>query len=136
MPLFLPPQLGDEFDATNSVSLGVGDFVYISGSRATEDDLYFVDLADPTTLDKMPAIGMVVEVYSATECHVKIRGFADPGSGSIQVNRMQFVGLDGKLSSNPPNPSSGSFFVQIVGLSSDQNQIFLEPNWLITRRHI
>ena len=115
---------------------GVGAMVFIRAALA--GGKYQVETADPSTFDKMPAIGMIIQKPSptATECWVQFRGQVIGVYSSLTPGEMLFVDDTGLLSDEPPEPTAPKprKFSQNVGVALSTDIIGLDPDLTLTRR--
>lgn len=113
---------------------GIGAMVYIRS--ALVGGKYQVETADPSDFGKMPAVGMIVQKSSATECFVQLRGQVVGVYAGLTPGEMLFVDDTGGLSDEPPEPTVPKpfKFAQNVGVALSNNIIGLDPDLTLTRR--
>ena len=95
-------------------TVAVGDCVYSLGAS--------VDTSDPSDIDTMPSIGVVVTKLTATTCKVQLSGILKNLSG-LTPNKQVFVAPDGTLTDTVPT----SGLVQFMGIAIDATSIHLSP---------
>jgi len=102
----------------------VGDFVYITGPAVSgRIQTAKVDIDDGA---KMPAVGVIVEKTSPTECVIQTDGNLD--SVGLTPNALYFVGADSRLLEGPPpRPASGYRRIQGVGQADDGGNLLFQP---------
>lgn len=121
--------------ASCGASDGVGSLVYIKGPAV--GDKYSVETADPSDFDKMPAIGMIIQKPSATECFVQFRGRISGVYAGLTPGELLFVDDSGLLAALPPDPEAGTpKFMQNVGVSLSDGDIELSPNRVMAKRRL
>ena len=124
---------GRYFDAACPSYVNVRQLVRISGPPV--GGVRQVDLVDPSNSSKMPAIGVVVEKSSPTQCLVQIIGEVNGGLFSgLTPNGRYFVGADAYIVFPPPAPAPGGYMmVQIVCVAVAPSVLLVEPNFAMTR---
>jgi len=131
-----PPTNNFVFSATCVAGNAVGDCVYFSGAEVA--GVAQVDKADPSTLARMPAVGIIVSKAGPTDCTVQRLGRADlTGAGfTFTFGDRLFVGLSGQVSATVPSAGlspSGHVFVQPVGVATAAQILELNPSMSIIR---
>ena len=110
----------------------VGKCAYVTGPMIA--DRYQVTTCLPTDSDKIPAVGVIVEKTSPTECQVQVFGVTDSVSG-LTPGRAYFVGLNGSLVLLPPTPAPSSFaYIQPMGVALSTDRFLVSPSLSITKR--
>lgn len=111
----------------------VGDLVY---ARAPETGgVYQVGKVDPRDDTKMPAIGMIVQKQTASECWVQYFGEVRDVYTGLATNESLFVGADGKLTPTPPTPLAGGYaFVQAMGTAIGADTLLFTPSPTMFKR--
>lgn len=101
----------------------VGDFVHITGDIVADRiQVEKVDVTDRTT---MPAIGVIIEKTSDTECVVQTDG--DYITTGLTAGTLYYIGNDSKLSADRPTAAIGGIaLVQIVGEALDATKLYLD----------
>lgn len=100
----------------------LGNCAYISGDLSAEK--YQIRSADPTDSAKMPAIGVIIEKPSATECVLQVIGeIPDTLYSGLTPGGQLYVGLDSKLTHTPPHGS----YVQHAGEAFGAEEPFFWP---------
>lgn len=104
----------------------VGDLVYTTGPKV--GPRYQVDTADPGDSNKMPAMGLVREKTSPTECTFQVLGRMQGAVGSLDPANGQvlYVGADGKPTQTAPSPP---LQVQAIGVLIAVNEVLFNPDW-------
>ena len=113
---------------------GVGALVYIRS--AAVGGVLRVETSEPSDFDKMPAIGMIIQKFSDTDCLVQYRGSIDGVYAGLTAGETLFVGDGGGLDAEPPDPTLGDpfRFVQAVGVALGGDLLSLDPDLSLTRR--
>lgn len=112
-------------------SLEVGDWVYLQTGGS--DDR--VALANPIDQSTLPAVGVIVAKINPNLCTVQWRGRTDAIFSGLVAGRTYFLGLDSKLVSVPPSPSSGSYsFVQALCVATSEQTVDVQPSLDLTKR--
>lgn len=121
--------------ASCEASDGVGSLVYIKGPPV--GDKYTVETADPSDFNKMPAIGMIIQKPSSTECFIQFRGQVRGVYAGLTPGELLFVDDSGLLAADPPDPEAGTpKFMQNVGVSLADDVIELSPNRVMAKRRL
>jgi len=113
----------------------VGALVRATG--AVVSGRYQVETVDPSAVDKMPAVAMIIQKTSPTECVIQFSGIVHGVYSALTPGEQLFVGPGGVLDDEPPDPGvlGGESFVQYIGVSVDEEELSLTPvPMLITRR--
>ena len=112
----------------------VGDCVCIAAEYT--GGRYQVTKADPTDINRMPAVGVIVAKTTDTNCKVQFLGEMNGSLYSgLPIGKPLFVGADGRLSAAVPNPPvAGYAFAQAMGLSGASSRVVLVPNFFMTKR--
>ena len=115
------------FDGICPTSVAIGDLVYVTGPLS--GDLLQVAKVDITQLAKMPALGIVVEKASTTECTFVSCGPVQM-SGLIP-NARYYAGLDGRPTSTPPTAALAGrpIFFQVIGVALEAGTMFFQPSY-------
>lgn len=103
----------------------VGDCVYIMGPKVGER--YQVTRVDNTTPSKMPAVGLIIEKTSPTECVVQTAGLLKNAFGAFTPNTRLFVGDTGRPKQTYTRPTTGLKLIQIIGLAISSTDIIIAP---------
>jgi hypothetical protein len=116
----------------------VGDLVRISGPVVGR--VYAVTKADPSDATKMPAIGTVIQKFTATTCLIQKTGLLSlSGLPALMTGHLVFVGLDGKPTTTRPFPgASGTGFaiVQAVGIAAATDKVELKVSPVFTKTRL
>lgn len=107
--------------------------VYISGDGV--GDVYQVSTCDPSDKLKMPAIGVIIEKESATECIVQLFGEIKGIYAGLPPNSPLYVSWSGDLSVTPPSIISGEIYIQNVGRVLSSGIPFFWPLSNLVRRY-
>jgi hypothetical protein len=131
-----PPTNNFVFSATCSAGNAVGDCVYFSGPEIV--GVAQVAAADPSTIGKMPAVGVIISKAGPTNCTVQRLGRADlTGAGfSFSAGDRLFVALNSKVSKSVPTPGaspSGYVLVQPIGVAAAPESVELNPSMSMIR---
>jgi hypothetical protein len=113
-----------KIQATCQATDTVGDAVYVSGNKVA--GRYPVTKVDVDDIGKMPAVGVIVEKYAATECAVQIGGVVADIYTGLTPNAVLFIGTDSRLTeTRPARPGSGSRLLQTIAqaLSTTEFQL-------------
>jgi hypothetical protein len=124
------------FSATCGAGDAVGDCVYFSGAEVA--GVAQVSKADPSTISKMPAVGIIISKAAATACTVQRLGRVDlTGAGlAFTAGNRMFVGLSGQVVDSVPSPAlspSGYVFVQPLGVATATEILEFNPSMSIIR---
>ncbi len=94
-----------------------------------------VTVADARDRSRLPALGVVSAMLSATHCAVRVGGLLHP-SELLVPSRAYFVGADGALVRTVPSSNPGaSVYLQEMGRARNAHELVLRPwNFLIRRR--
>lgn len=114
------------FDATCDPADSVGMYVRVCGPAVGGvRQVTRVDIFNRAT---MPAVGVIIEKASSTQC--KVRSLGEVGVAITMVpGKRYFVGADSRLTATPPAPSVGEIIVaQIIGVALDSGTLFVNPN--------
>ena len=104
----------------------VGDFVQITGDKVA--GLAQVSKVDITDASTMPAIGVILQKDSLTDCFVQTFGII-PASGLVSGARY-WVGADSQLAAVHVIPPTGEIAVaQVVGVALDPSELLLRPDY-------
>lgn len=117
------------FEADCPATVELGDWVYVTGP--TIGGRYQVAQADVTTLDKMPALGVVTAKPTATSCRVQWEGEAAGFSG-LTPRRVYYLQQDGSIDLVPP--SGAGHYVQRLGTALDASVLLVSFNSALIRR--
>lgn len=122
------------FSAKCLVTDSVGDCVYI---RADVDPsgVPQVGKANPKNPAKMPAVGVIIEKSTASDCVFQWIGEL-PHAG-LAHNKPAFVGLDGRITQDPSflAPDPGEIcYVQNMGVAMTSDSLLLLPNFFLVKR--
>ena len=114
-----------QFIADCPSSIVVDDLVYVTGPSIL--GVVQVDLVDITVTATMPAIGIVIEKITSTNCRVLTHGEVTPAIVLVPGKRY-FAGTGGELVVARPTPGIGSIaFVQPVGYAIDTTRLLFNP---------
>jgi len=113
---------------------GVGSMVYKTGTQV--GGRYQVASCDPSSVDKMPAFGMLIEKLDSTTGIIQRRGIVQSVYSGLTPGERLFVDDGGGISNVPPEPSIGSphVFMQSIGIALSGTEIDLDPNFSMARR--
>jgi hypothetical protein len=117
----------DPVEAVCQATDDVGHAVYVSGDKV--GSLLQVTKADVDNPSKMPAIGLIVEKLSTTDCLVQLFGEVEDVYTGLTPNLSLFVGTDSRLTHvRPARPSAGTRYVQVLAraLASNLLYVFIE----------
>jgi hypothetical protein len=97
-----------------------------------------VATADPSTLAKMPAVGVVTDKTSPTTCTVQRLGRVDLSASALTFSpgSRLFVSLTGAVSGTVPAASaspSGYVFVQPIGVATAAATLEFNPSMSVIR---
>ena len=127
LQLFTPQR----FRADCLLSDVVGNAVYITGPVVA--GVYQVSTADPQDAAKMPAVGVIVEKVSDTECFVQSVGELTDVYAGLTPGRQVFVEVGGTVGQTYPTAMvGGTVRIQYVGLALAADAVFLCPNFLLS----
>lgn len=133
-----PPAPTNPFTLAANCPAGaaVGDCVYISAPDV--GSVTQVATCDPSTVAKMPAIGIILSKATLTDCTIQRLGRVDlTGAGfSFTGGARLFVALNGKVSQTVPSPAvspSGHVYMQPLGVASAAEVVELNPSMSIIR---
>lgn len=113
---------GRYFRANCQPTDAINNCVYITGNTLDVPDVTTVDVFD---LTKMPAIGIIIEKESMTECLVQVLGLFNTLSGVI-IGHRYFIDGAGFPSPAMPVPAPGGIaVVQVVGYGYDDDTILI-----------
>jgi hypothetical protein len=101
----------------------VGDFVYIFGDKV--GDNYQVSKADQDVATKMPAVGVIIEKPSATDCVVQLSGIVRGIYTGLTPQKRYFLGADSRPTVAFARPTSGFRVVQVLGLALASGEFLL-----------
>lgn len=117
--------LGNQvFLAQCQASDAVGDAVYVAGpASGTRFTVSKVDIDDA---GKMPAIGVIIQKSSDTECVVQFQGIVRNIYEAMIPQKPLFIGTDSRPSYNiPPRPLSGRRFVQHIAHALSETTVLI-----------
>jgi hypothetical protein len=123
---------GEVFAAACTAAEAIGDWVHIAGPAVA--GLPYVERADPSQLDRMPAVGMVLSKASSTRCLVGTSGVVAQAGPPLTPGGRYFVGLDGRLLLGPPAAGPGPVFWQTVAVAVDEGHVELSVSLNMHRR--
>ena len=131
---------GRYFDAECPSGTAVGDFVYVTGDKVA--GVIQVARAEPKSATKtnvkMPALGVVISKKTSTDCLIHTGpGLVDATVLGVVLipEQRYFVGFNGRINANMPNPPTGGFsLVQVAGVAVSTDQLLLIPNFQLVRR--
>lgn len=104
----------------------VGDAVY---ARAPDGGVYRVTKVDPSTISKMPAIGIIVAKASDTACTIQHGGIVSGIYGGLELRKPLYVDADGGLTQVLPVLAPGQrMFKQAMGMAIDDSEFLLTPS--------
>ncbi|HEC72018.1 MAG: hypothetical protein ACTSW7_01150 [Candidatus Thorarchaeota archaeon] len=111
----------------------VGDCVYIYDDKVTGKPV--VRKCDIFDLTKMPAIAIITEKITTTECKIKKIGEVD-GFGSFTSGGMVVVGSSGQPVHPPalPDPTITPYYVQVLGVASNPDTLLLHIDMTMCQR--
>lgn len=128
--ILISPKSSDYVAATCQTTDAVGDVVHVFGSSV--GGVLVVSKCDPSTFNKMPAIGVIVEKTSTTTCTVQRGGLLTlPYTPPFQTGKPTYVGIAGTVTTN--KPTGGTYFLQTLGVATGPNTINLSPGSNVTR---
>lgn len=95
----------------------------------------FVGKADPADFDLMPAVGIIIhkETSTSTECQVQWYGETPNIFAGLSSGEVHFVGVDSKISADPPIPTTVPLFAQFVGVATAPTRLYVRPNDMLIR---
>jgi len=132
-PLNLAQNGSDFLRGECTAAEAVGDPVYISGDRT--GDVYPVRKADADDEDKMPAVGIIIQKLTATDCVVQMQGPVYGIFSGLDSKIPYKVGNGGGLSRTAPVPGvNGYAYIQFMGKPLSDDVFFVRPDNLITIR--
>lgn len=109
----------------------LGNAVYVTGPAV--GDVYQVATADPRDAAKMPALGVIVEKTSPTECFVQSLGELKGSYTGLSPGRLVMVEIGGTLGQTFPTAlPGGTARVQYLGTALSHDAVFLCPNFLLS----
>ena len=112
------------FYANCYASDAVGDAVYVVGDKV--GDLYQVAKVDITDRNKMPAVGVIVDKLTSTECVVQVSGIWEGAFTGLTPNVPLFAGSSGQLvEARPPNPALGIQAIQSVARALSSTDVHI-----------
>lgn len=115
-------------DANCLVTDAVRDCVISTGDRI--GGLYQVTKFDPRVVSSGPSWGLIVEKKTTTVCVVQLFGLVEGVYTSLAVNKVVWVGLDSRLTTDPssvtPLPSA-QVFLQQMGTTLSSDVVLLLP---------
>jgi hypothetical protein len=120
---------GVAVSATCQSTDAVGDLVYISGDSTA--GITQVTKVDILNYLKMPAVGVIVSKSSSTSC--KILRYGLLSMSGLVPGKTYFVDFDSTPTDVRPVPSSGSVFVQVIGVAMDSSRLLLNPSFNMTK---
>lgn len=106
---------------TVPIAVAVGDVVYSTGANSA-------DVADDSTIARLPALGVVLEKPTPTTATVFYRGEVNVLSG-LTPGATYFVGTLGAVTTTPP--SAVGRYIQSVGVAIDSDTLFFDPGLII-----
>jgi hypothetical protein len=112
--------------ATSLLTDQVGDAVYIRGNI---DTFYKVARAETASLDKMPAIGVIIKKWDFTQVLVQTSGVVEGIYSGLVANQTYWVGTTGQLTPTLP-PVDGTTqraYTQVIGVALDPAVLLLRP---------
>jgi hypothetical protein len=120
-------------EANCLASDNAGDAVYVTGDRVgTRYQVTKVDISDVT---KMPAIGVILEKTSSTECVVVTSGEVEGVYTGLTAGGLLFLDAAGTIAQSPPVPAPlQTLFLQSMGIALDSSVILLAVDFRIVRR--
>lgn len=120
-------------DAFCSVAEAVGDAVYIYDNKFVSKPV--VRKCDIFTLSKMPAIAIITEKITDTECKIKKIGEVT-GYGGLEYGGMLVVGPTGQPVHPPalPDPLIAPYYVQVLGVASNDDTLLLHIDMTMCKR--
>lgn len=117
---------GRYFRANCQPADALNNCVRITGITLGTPDVTTVDVFDKT---KMPAVGIIVEKTTTTDCLVQVVGLVETLSGVI-IGKRYFIDGAGFPTASMPTPSLGGIAcVQTLGVGYDSDILLLEPNY-------
>lgn len=116
------------------LSDAVGNCVYITSDRS--GGLYQVTTVDIEILVPNPAVGIIIEKTTDTDCVVQLHGILDGLFSGMTPNKVQWVDFSGSLTESLPsaNLSPGYVWTQSMGQAIADDVLMLNPNHLPTKR--
>ena len=112
----------------------VGKCVYITGPDVA--GVYQVSTAEPRDgATKMPAVGIIIEKSSATDCLVQVTGEMKGVVSGFSAGRPLFVAVDGSLTHVIPTALAGQYaYIQSMGVALTGNSLLVDPDISIIKR--
>jgi hypothetical protein len=119
-----------EWDASCAAGdAALGDLVALLGEAAGAP---VVGRADPGDATRMPAVGVVIALPTATACRVRQLGLY--ATAGLAAGQPCFVGVAGALTQTRPHGTGGApVFVQHMGFALTAALLSLQPSQLMTR---
>jgi hypothetical protein len=103
------------------VTVQVGHWVYITGPKTVN---YQVDVVDPSSPVKIPAIGIVISKPNTTTALVQWRGLLINVVTGLTPRKTCFVGLNGYTTQTPPSSPN---FIQPIGVATGTVEMIVRP---------
>jgi len=108
------------------ITAAVGDLVYISGSKISND--YQVDVADPSDANKMLVVAIITAKPTTTRAALLFNGYTSAYT-SLTPGATYWVGTDGHPTATPPSPApAGTMRLQALGTAVDTNLLRFNPS--------
>jgi len=118
-----PPGIGVGYYEGYCTSLDpVNSLVKITGYQSGKPVFGTVDISDPA---KMPAVGIIIEKPSATECRVVSIGPALLQVFPVVSGSNYYIDSSGFPTTSPPIPNPNPVFVQIIGQGMGNGTLYL-----------
>ena len=124
-----PVAFGDDLTRQRTVNIpeaSVGQFVAMDRAAGV------MTVADPTSISKMPALGMVVSKTAEGACVIQSNGLINVAT-SFEVGNSVYVGADGYAANNPP---ANAVVLQVAGVVWPDDTIALSIPGQITIRKV
>jgi len=109
----------------------VGDCVYPRADPLSGE--YRVTKCDPYDLATLPAVGIISEKTSGTDCRVQYAGPLAGVYGGLDREYPVFLAADGGLTQDRPLPGPNPVWVQFMGRVLGSEELMVAPNHLLTK---
>ena len=108
-----------------TITDAVGDAIRISGNKI--GDRYQVTRVDIDALPTLPAIGIIIQKTSDTECLIQVAGIVSGVYTGLTPHQTLFIGTDGRLTHTvTPHPGTGQRAHQIMGVALATTELLLD----------
>lgn len=120
------------FAAVCSASEAQGDWVHITGPSV--GGMFSVGKVDISDVATMPAVGVITQKTSTTQCLVQWSGEVVGVYTGLSYNSLYFVGVDSLAVTPPPTPTTAPLYWQVVGVALDSDVLLVSPHFQFTRK--